>query len=517
MKRNKKGFTLVELLVVVLIIGVLAAIALPMYQKAVLKSRFSALMPIVKSMNDSNEAYYLEHGNYATDPQSLPVQGKLEYPTGTELEFGNNIEYAYVLASNPSAKNNYIMYQKHSENYPGEIHCEALEGDSLAEYVCESFGATQNIGNTLTEGYTTYVLSGTGAGFPLALLNLPTCDAATAMGYTCNITTNEQGKQVKQICTTLGTSNNYCRSRTYNKDGSYTSVTCQITSGGVCNTNWRSATYDANGNQLTERFCSTVDSSGNCTAYNTDRSYDYTYDANGNMLRQKECHLSDDSGKCTFYSYNYSYDYTYDENGNQLTQRKCGAMDTSTGACTAYSTAEAYDYTYDANGNQLMQRQCSSSGIDQNSGVCTAYSNTYNYAYDANGNQLTQWACSSVDSSGKCTAYGITYNYTYDANGNKLAERKCSSVDSSGKCTAYYYGYYYTYDENGNQLTKQECYSVNSSTGNCTVYSQYNGTSYRYTYDDNGKQLAEQSCSGSFRNTSTGDCTVYNQTYIQTK
>ena len=108
--KNRKGFTLMEILIVVLIIGVLAAIALPQYQKAVLKSRFSALMPIAKSIANGNEIYYMEHGSYASNPADLDVTGQAEYPTGTELTLGDSMKYAYVLASNPSL--NFDNYEK---------------------------------------------------------------------------------------------------------------------------------------------------------------------------------------------------------------------------------------------------------------------------------------------------------------------------------------------------------------------------------------------------------------------
>ena len=48
-KRNKKGFTLVELVVVIAIIGVLAAILIPTMMNYVKKSRLRKLLPPTRS------------------------------------------------------------------------------------------------------------------------------------------------------------------------------------------------------------------------------------------------------------------------------------------------------------------------------------------------------------------------------------------------------------------------------------------------------------------------------------
>jgi len=53
---NKKGFTLLEMLVVVLIIGILAAIAVPQYQKAVNKSRLAEAV-LMTRMLEGNIKY----------------------------------------------------------------------------------------------------------------------------------------------------------------------------------------------------------------------------------------------------------------------------------------------------------------------------------------------------------------------------------------------------------------------------------------------------------------------------
>ena len=77
MKLQKRGFALIELLVVVLIIGILAAVALPQYQKAVAKARLTEAVLFMNDMQKVVDAYLLQNGiqdvDFQTHPEILDV------------------------------------------------------------------------------------------------------------------------------------------------------------------------------------------------------------------------------------------------------------------------------------------------------------------------------------------------------------------------------------------------------------------------------------------------------------
>lgn len=61
----RKGFTLIELIVVIIILGVLAGIGITQYTKVVEKSHFAEASTILGSLRSLEIAYNLEYGTYA--------------------------------------------------------------------------------------------------------------------------------------------------------------------------------------------------------------------------------------------------------------------------------------------------------------------------------------------------------------------------------------------------------------------------------------------------------------------
>ena len=67
MKRIQQGFTLIELMIVVAIVGILAAIALPAYQDYVVRSKVSELEAAIAACKTSVAEYASSHGSAPAD------------------------------------------------------------------------------------------------------------------------------------------------------------------------------------------------------------------------------------------------------------------------------------------------------------------------------------------------------------------------------------------------------------------------------------------------------------------
>lgn len=103
-KKNQDGFTLIELMIVVAIIGILAAIAIPNFLQYQLKSKTSEAKSNLGGIKTAQEAYRAEYDEYVTcalSPNVTPSATKVTWVTnGTGFEAigfepAGQVYYAY--------------------------------------------------------------------------------------------------------------------------------------------------------------------------------------------------------------------------------------------------------------------------------------------------------------------------------------------------------------------------------------------------------------------------------------
>ncbi len=143
----KKGFTLIEMLIVVLIIGILVTLVFPQYMRSLEKSRYSEAAELLRSIYTAEQRYALEHSGYAEDFDDLYLDFSdvaLEREDKSTIVVKNykitlqnaNADIPLVQAIRAKGGNN--IYGIYKNLRTGAIFCEdMLEKDNIT---CDLFG-----------------------------------------------------------------------------------------------------------------------------------------------------------------------------------------------------------------------------------------------------------------------------------------------------------------------------------------------------------------------------------------
>lgn len=157
----KKGFTMIELLVVVVIIGVLSSIALPNYMRSVEKTRATEALSVLKSINDASYAFVSEKNECPRDFTRLVISIPGTLSEGNAVLTGKNFVYRLNDATNapiagtscPGATatrldDTYVIWNPYRRDTGKRraYACYAKNNDSRAVGICNSLDINSTTG-----------------------------------------------------------------------------------------------------------------------------------------------------------------------------------------------------------------------------------------------------------------------------------------------------------------------------------------------------------------------------------
>ncbi|MBG9091067.1 prepilin-type N-terminal cleavage/methylation domain-containing protein [Neisseria meningitidis] len=103
MNTLQKGFTLIELMIVIAIVGILAAVALPAYQDYTARAQVSEAILLAEGQKSAVTEYYLNHGEWPANNSSAGVATSASDIKGKyvqSVEVKNGVVTATMLSSN---------------------------------------------------------------------------------------------------------------------------------------------------------------------------------------------------------------------------------------------------------------------------------------------------------------------------------------------------------------------------------------------------------------------------------
>lgn len=117
--RDNRGFTLIELMVVVAIVAIISAIALPSYKNSVIKSNRAAVQGDLQGAAAALAAYRAQNFSYtgATLDGVFPSPSKSNYDLTLDVDDGGQ---AYVITATPTASKTQVGTGALAINQVGE-------------------------------------------------------------------------------------------------------------------------------------------------------------------------------------------------------------------------------------------------------------------------------------------------------------------------------------------------------------------------------------------------------------
>lgn len=117
MKRKINGFTLLELMIAVAIIGILSSIALPKYQQYVTKSQITSLYTSMLAIKNDYEIFILEGKDTSINLGALgypdtfidPALGKIKFTKGTTQTPNHTIQLTLEIKKSKIQKKKIIF------------------------------------------------------------------------------------------------------------------------------------------------------------------------------------------------------------------------------------------------------------------------------------------------------------------------------------------------------------------------------------------------------------------------